>query len=165
MLAPGVPWSTRPVSLQARHSGESTEMADQEFENLGLVTNLAFGKDPDNADLYLLKFRSPRTEQTSVQITGGAARILWYYLTDYLFPASTNLTARVSTASVSLPTSLSVVFVVKVEKCPGNIIEVAALSAVHGWILSFDHDVGGELWADLDQTLRTTPGDKKIHLL
>jgi hypothetical protein len=138
---------------------------EQEFQQLGLVTNLAFVKDPSSADLYLLKFRSPQMEQTSIQITGGAARILWFYLTEFLFPASANLTTRVSTATVSLPTSLSVAFVIKVEKRPGNLIEVVALSAVQGWSLNFNHAEGGELWACLDQTLRTVPGDKKIHLL
>lgn len=138
---------------------------EQEFKQLGLVTNLAFEKDPNGDNLYLLKFRSRKTEQTRIQITAGAARILWFYLTEFLFPASANLTTRVSTATVSLPTSLSVAFVLKVEKCLGDLIEVVALSAVQGWCLSFDHDEGGELWACLDQTLRTVPGDKKVHLL
>ena len=138
---------------------------EQEFEQLGLVTNLAFERDPNGDDLYLLKFRSPRTEQTGIQITGGAARILWFYLTQFLFPASANLTTRVSTATVSLPTSLSVAFVIKVEKRPGDLIGVVALSAIQGWLLSFDHTEGGELWAGLDQILRTIHGDKKVHML
>lgn len=137
----------------------------QEFEQLGLVTNLVFEKDPDETDLYLLKCRSPKMEQTRIQITAGAARILWFYLTEFLFPASANLTTRVSTATVSLPTSVSVAFVIKVEKRLGDLIEVVALSAAQGWSLSFNHIEGAELWACLDQILRTTPANKKVHLL
>ena len=138
---------------------------EQEFRELGLVTNLAFSKDTDDPDLYLLKFHSLKIDQTNIQITAGASRILWYYLTEFLFPASSNLTSRVSTASVSLPTSLSVAFVIKVEKGSDDLIKVVALSAVHGWLFSFNLDEGGELWADLDQTLRTIPGDKKVYRL
>ena len=127
--------------------------------------HLAFEKDPNASDIYLLKFRSSSTEQKSIQVTVGAARILWFYLTQLLFPASANLTTRVSTASISLPSSLSVVFVIKVEECSGGLIEVVALSAVQGWSLRFDHDEGGELWACLDQILRSTPNDRKVHLL
>ncbi|MBN1313171.1 MAG: hypothetical protein JXB30_17315 [Anaerolineae bacterium] len=140
-------------------------MLGQEFDQLGLVTNLAFEKDPYVADVYLLKFRSSKMEQKSIPITAGAARVLWFYLTQFLFPASANLTTRVSTASIGLPKSLSIAFVIKVEKCQDELIEVVALSAVHGWCLRFNHDEGGELWACLDQTLRKISGDRKPHLL
>ncbi len=140
-------------------------MLDQETDELGLVTNLAFDKDPDNPETFLLKFRSSETEQKSLPITAGAARILWYHLTELLFPASASLTARVATANIAPSDSLSVIFAVKVEECQDDLIEVVALSGVHGWSLRFSHEEGSELWACLDQSLRHLPASKVVHLL
>jgi hypothetical protein len=139
-------------------------MLDQEPDRLGVVTNLAFDEDPDHPDAFLLKFHSPKTEQKSLPITAGAARILWYYLTELLFPAA-SLTARVATANIAPSDSLSVVFAVQVEACQDNLIDVVALSAVHGWQLHFTREEGSELWACLDQALRNFPPSKTVHLL
>ena len=76
-------------------------MLEQKLDQLGVVTNLVFDEDPDTPDVYLLKFHSSKTERRSIQITGGAARILWYRLTQLLFPASDSLTARVATANIA----------------------------------------------------------------
>ncbi len=138
---------------------------EQKPDQLGLVTNLALDEDPDNPDAFLLKFRSPQTEQKSLAITAGAARILWYDLTQILFPASATLTARVATVNIAPSDSLSVVFAIKVEEYQDDLIEVVALSAVHGWSLRFSREEGSELWACLDQSLRNLPASKTVHLL
>jgi hypothetical protein len=128
-------------------------MLQEDFTELGTITNLRIKESPDMPGTFSLHFQDTRNEQQRHLLTEGAARLLWYYLTQILYPrAMGSLMSRAATATISLASSMSAIFALKVAD-KGEHIEVIAVSAVNGWSFRFSREEGHELWALLENVL------------
>ncbi|HEC22419.1 MAG TPA: hypothetical protein ENI95_05840 [Chloroflexi bacterium] len=135
-------------------------MNEDTFTDLGIVSNLSVVEDRANPGTLFLSLSDTRSQRTTLSLTQGAAQVLWFYLTQLLFPrAAAQLTPRVTTATLQPAPNLQVVFAVKVwmEKKSG-LIEVIGVSAVEGWRFRFTPEEGHELWASLEEVLHIIGG-------
>jgi hypothetical protein len=136
------------------------------FTYLGQVTNFGVADNPRVHDTLRFSFRTADKQQHYFAITTGAARLLWFALTHYLFPrAADQITKRAGTATIRPAESLSVVFAVKTwEDADSGLIIMEAINAVSGINLRFTSDEGHELWAALEEALHNvSSGDQPIR--
>ena len=132
------------------------------FTYLGKVTNFGIADNPRIRDTLRFSFRTADKQQHYFAMTTGAARLLWFALTHYLFPrAADQITKRAGTGTIRPAESLSVVFAVKTwEDVDSGLIVMEAINAVSGINLRFTPDEGHELWAALEEALHNVSSDK-----
>jgi hypothetical protein len=130
------------------------------FTYLGKVTNFKIGDNPNLHDTIRFSFRTADRQQHYFAMTTGAARLLWFALTYFLFPrAADQITKRAGTGAIRPAESLSVVFAVKTwQDEDAGLIVMEAINAVSGINIRFTPDEGHELWAALEEALHNVSG-------
>ena len=79
-------------------------MDTKDTTSLGMVTSVAVIQKPGSKDKLMIVGQSEDRERWVRFITKGAAKTLWFYLTQILYPrAADQLTQRASTAMLSAP--------------------------------------------------------------
>lgn len=128
-------------------------MDQDNFTDLGIVTNLRIEESPSEPGTFSLFFRPANGEQQRLLFTESATRVLWHYLTQMLYPrAAGSLTSKAATAAISLATSMTAIFAVKVVD-KGKQIEVIGVSTLNGWSFRLTREDAGELWRLLEDVL------------
>jgi hypothetical protein len=131
-------------------------MLGQRLAQLGVVTDLTCDDDPGIPATFLLRFRLLGAEQKSLRLTAGAARMMWFCLTQFLFPEPAGLTAPEAAADMASD-QLPIVSSITMDESPDGMIEIIALGVSQNWDLRFSREEGSHLWVDLEQALRHSP--------
>jgi len=120
---------------------------------LGQVSNLSVTQRRTATDMVDLHFYTADQVRRGYSLTIGAARTLWYHLTEILYPnAARQLIPRAATAVVHPQGPLTVAFTAKVELvAEPRRLEITAMSSVQGWKMDISIEEGYELWAYLSE--------------
>lgn len=121
--------------------------------SLGEVRNISVTKITGVSDMVDVHFYTADEVRRGFSLTIGAARTLWYRLTELLYPnAARQLTPRAATATVRPASPLTVAFAAKAELllAPKR-IEITVASASQGWSMELSFEESYELWAYLSE--------------
>lgn len=132
--------------------------------SLGEVRNLSVTKKPNVPDMVDFHFYTADEVRRGFSLTVGAARTLWYRLTEILYPsAAQQLTPRAATATVRPASPLTVAFAASVQmlEAPKR-LEITVVSATQGWSMEISVEDGYDLWAYLSD--RCAPLATRSHV-